>query len=195
MRYTRAMCERLNVIDGLLSRWVSDEFGISFATQTNKDLRPTQPVDTIAVTQPGPGQLTTTWGITPSWAKNLVINARIETLSEQPAFTQALSTHRCIVPCSGWYEWRAEGLKEQCYSFTHADGFPVLIAGMWFEQPTGASLITLTTNALGRCGEIHSRMPLLIEPDDADLWLNGQATEITPMLAAQRKNYITVRRV
>ena len=133
------MCGRLNVIGDPLAHWVGDVLGVAFTTQTNRDLRPTQTVDTIATIGSGMSQLATTWGIKPSWAKNLIINAQAETVAGKPTFKQAFSSQRCIVPCTGWYEWRAEGGPgKQQYAFSHADGIPFLMAGIWFDQPTHA---------------------------------------------------------
>ncbi len=57
------------------------------------------------------------WGIKPSWAKRIIINAQAETVSIKPTFTHSFEKHRVIVPCSGWYEWREEQGKKVKYLF------------------------------------------------------------------------------
>lgn len=189
------MCGRLNVIDDPLVHWICDVLGVEFATQTNRDLRPTQTVDTIAAVGSETSQLVTTWGIKPSWARKLIINAQAETVAEKPTFKQAFSSQRCIVPCTGWYEWRDEGgSRKQQYAFSHADGIPFLMAGIWFGQPTHADLVTLTTKPLDRCAEIHHRMPLLINPEHVELWLNGPATQVRPIMTTNCEDHIAIRR-
>lgn len=190
------MCGRLNVIDDPLVHWISDVLGIEFTTQTNSDLRPTQTVDTITAIGAGVSQLATTWGIKPSWAKKLIINAQAETVAEKPTFKNAFSSQRCIVPCTGWYEWRDEGgARKQQYAFSHADGIPFLMAGIWFDELSQAELVTLTTKPLERCAEIHHRMPLLIDPEHVELWLNGSAAELRPIMIVTGEDQIEIRRV
>jgi putative SOS response-associated peptidase YedK len=185
----------MNVIDAPVTQWLMEYMGIEFTTQTNTDLRPTQTVDTIAALEWEPKQLSTTWGIKPTWSKKLLINAQAETVSMKPTFKKTFETQRCIVPCTGWYEWRSEGgQKKQKYSFTHVDGIPFLMAGIWFGDPTEAKLVTLTTNPAARCAEIHSRTPLLVDPDDVALWLNGPVSDLGALLAANGEDTIVISR-
>ena len=79
------------------------------------------------------------WGLVPSWAKDpplgsKLINARSETLSEKPAFRQALKYRRCIVPINGFYEWQRQGRGKQPYFVASADGKPLPVAGLWEER-------------------------------------------------------------
>lgn len=63
-----------------------------------------------------------------------------QTVAEKMTFKQAFSLHRCLIPCSGWYEWRAEmGAKKTKYLFTQADKTPLLMAGICFEYPLGGA--------------------------------------------------------
>jgi putative SOS response-associated peptidase YedK len=189
------MCGRMNVIDSPLTQWVCDYLGIEFTTQTNTDLRPTQPVDTIAAAGPAPAQLRTNWGIKPAWSKSLLINAQAETVATKPTFRKSFSAKRCLIPVTGWYEWRAEGgPKKQRYSFTHVDGIPFLMAGIWFGDPAEAQLVTLTTNPAAHCAEIHNRMPLLVDPDCVALWLSAPAEELGALLGVNREDHIEIRR-
>jgi putative SOS response-associated peptidase YedK len=115
-------------------------------------------------------------------------------MAVKPTFKKTFETQRCIVPCTGWYEWRSEGgPKKQKYAFTHADGIPFLMAGIWFGGATEARLVTLTTSPGKRCAEIHNRTPLLIDPENVSLWLNESAIELGPMLAENREDHIVIR--
>jgi len=179
------MCGRINVIEDPLARVVSEILGIHFAVKTNTDLRPTQAVEVVA--ESGDRhlqQMSTTWGIQPQWAKRLLTNAQAETVHQKPTFKKAFAERRCLVPCSGWYEWRDEGgARKQKYLFEHADGAPLFMGAIWYpaEQP---QIVTLTTAPNTKCAEYHSRMPVLIEPEQIDFWFGSTSDEVQPLLQA-----------
>ncbi len=188
------MCGRLNVTDDPVVQWICDHLGIPFMAKTNTDLRPTQKVATV-VYSGSLQQLNTTWGIKPSWSKKLLINAQGETVATKKTFKTAFTTNRCLVPCTGWYEWHnAGGLKKQKYSFTHADGFPFLMAGIFYDYDQGAQLVTLTTHPNNRCAQIHDRMPLLILPENIDCWFNSTAEQVRPLLEPIDSDLIEVQK-
>ena len=143
------------------------------------DIRPSMQVTTISQRNKQPEQSTMTWGIKPSWSKKLIINAQSETAAHKKTFAQAFATQRCLIPCTGWYEWRDEGgAKKQKYLFDHPAGESFLMAGLWFksgfEHEGLNQLVTLTTQADEACAEIHGRMPLIIAAGDAEHWLDNQ---------------------
>lgn len=138
------------------------------------DLRPSMQVTTISQQNKQPAQSTMTWGIKPSWSKKLIINAQSETAAHKKTFAQAFATQRCLIPCTGWYEWRDEGgAKKQKYLFDHPEGESFLMAGLWFKHDGLNQLVTLTTQADGACAKIHGRMPLIIEEQDITTWLTN----------------------
>ena len=138
------------------------------------------------------------WGLVPPWAKTgpdgapdtkgpLLFNARADKVSSSPAFRTSAKHKRCLVPMDGWYEWRAKpeaGGKKATKTpfFLHRDdGELICMAGLWSTwRPAGAakddppllSCTIITTDAVGRLAEIHDRMPLMIDPDDWDRWLD-----------------------
>jgi putative SOS response-associated peptidase YedK len=157
------MCGRLNVIDDPLCGWVSDQLGIEFYTTTNQDLRPTQSVATVAMRSNGLSQLECTWGIKPEWSKQLIINAKAETVRDKKAFASAFKHHRVVVPCSGWYEWCEKAGHKQKYAFALHSREPILMAGIVFPSYDGPpKLVTLTTKPTAQAAKYHNRMPLLI---------------------------------
>lgn len=123
------------------------------------------------------------WGLVPSWAADpsigaRLINARLETLGEKPAFRRALAARRCLVPADGFYEWekRADGTK-QPFLVGRADGGLMAFAGLWevWKDAGGQWLRTctiVTTDATGPLGEIHNRCPVMLSPDKWDGWLD-----------------------
>ncbi|PSW13386.1 DUF159 family protein [Photobacterium rosenbergii] len=180
------MCGRLNILANMLNNQVSDELRVRYNTTDNPDLCPSQIVTTLCKNfssrsnTNGLQQYEMTWGIKPAWAKKLLINAQVETAMEKPTWRNAMQHRRCIVPCSGWFEWRDEsGTVKQKYLFSHAESKPLYMAGLWFEPSEGVQpeLVTLTTAANEVCRPYHHRMPLLIATSDVGSWLeNGLFT-------------------
>ncbi|WP_392532425.1 SOS response-associated peptidase [Nostoc sp. C117] len=132
------------------------------------------------------------WGLIPSWAKDpkmgaKLINARAETVAEKPAFRSAFKHRRCLVLADGFYEWQRQQGKKQPFYFRLQDGQPFAFAGLWErwrcprqpqgETPTNDEIISctiLTTAANELLQPIHERMPVILEPQDYDLWLDSQ---------------------
>ncbi len=122
------------------------------------------------------------WGLVPSWAKDIsagrrMINARSESLLDKPAFRNAVRFRRCIVPASGFYEWKPEGSRKIPYYIRLSDASPMGFAGIWevWKTPEGSFLETfaiLTTPANPLIAPIHDRMPVILHPDAYGLWLD-----------------------
>jgi putative SOS response-associated peptidase YedK len=139
------------------------------------------------------------WGLVPSWARdvtigNRLINARVETVAEKPAFRAAFRQRRCVVLASGFYEWRARPAGKQPYFMAPAPGTelpaPILaFAALWERHGAGDALLEtatiITTSATGPAAEVHDRMPLTVPAELLPLWLAGPASEaLTAVLAA-----------
>lgn len=155
------------------------------------NVAPTQPVRAV-VERPGQGRLVVTlrWGLVPPWAKGLavgsrMINCRAETAATKAVFRAGLSGRRVLVPADGFYEWRrtpgdGRGGKSQPYWFHRADGDLAAFGGLWgsWRDVAGELVRTftlVTTEASTDMGDIHHRMPLILEPEQWDEWL-GPAT-------------------
>lgn len=144
---------------------------------------------------------TVVWGLIPSWAKDRsigsrLINARVETLTEKPAFRRAVARRRCLLPADGYYEWyptqqlTAKGKPvKQPFFITPRDGGVLAMAGLYEiwrdksvpEDQPGAfvwSATVITTTAEDSLGHIHDRMPMLVEPSAYDRWLDASVTAI-----------------
>ncbi|WP_417705297.1 SOS response-associated peptidase [Rheinheimera aquimaris] len=176
------MCGRLNVTDDPLVIGLGEALGIKLSVTTNHDLRPTQELAAI-VPQ---GQLNCRWGIKPEWSDKLLINAQAEKMTSSRLWRPAFQHQRCLVPCTGWYEWRTEeDNRKHKYLFTGSDHKPLLMAGLYWpagvydEQPT---VVTLTTTPNQYAAQYHHRMPVIIPLDNADWWLNGRSEGLAPLL-------------
>ena len=122
------------------------------------------------------------WGLIPSWAKDAsgasrMINARSETAATTSAFRDALTNHRCLIPADGFYEWKKSGKLKQPYCFEVNDGKLFAFAGLWdrWKDLSGqwirtCSILTTTPNAV--TSAVHDRMPVILDTDSYDLWLD-----------------------
>ena len=153
------------------------------------------------------------WGLVPSWAKDIsigfkTINAMCETAAEKAAFREAMRKRRCLVPADGFYEWQKLGKKEkQPYNIGMADDSLFAFAGLWerWHDPAGTplnSFTILTTDANALVSGIHDRMPVIIKPENYDLWLDpgmtdpaGVADMLKPLDARLMKKYPVSARV
>lgn len=143
------------------------------------------------------------WGLVPSWAADptigsRLINARLETIAEKPAFRDALATRRCLLPADGWYEWatRPDGSR-QPYYLAPADSGPLAFAGLWevWYDAERRPLIT-TTIVTGPAPDdlrfVHDRSPVVLDPERWSDWLDPTST---PVLEPTRPGLVLPRTV
>jgi putative SOS response-associated peptidase YedK len=124
------------------------------------------------------------WGLVPSWAQDpsmgqRMINARAETLLEKPSFKQLVATRRCLVPASGFYEWRREGNRKVPMWITLKSREPFAFPGLWdcwVDRDSGSQLYSftiMTTRANASVRRIHDRMPVIYDVAMGRQWLDG----------------------
>ena len=147
------------------------------------NIAPTQPVAVIRQNSKEPVRELSLmrWGLIPSWAKDSsaarMINARSETASTKPAFRDALKSRRCLIPADAFYEWMRTGKAKQPYCFEVNEGELFAFAGIWdrWKDAGGkwletCSILTTTPNAV--TSAVHDRMPVILDRDGYDLWLD-----------------------
>jgi putative SOS response-associated peptidase YedK len=162
------------------------------------NIAPTQDVPVIRQRRKPAGQRTIQmlrWGLVPSWADSLaggakMINARAETVRHKPAFRDAFLRRRCLVPASGFYEWRPGDPAKQPFLIARSDGAPFAFAGLWerwtppalegAEATLGVrasidSFTIITTDANDALKPLHHRMPVILAPSDYAMWLDPDA--------------------
>jgi putative SOS response-associated peptidase YedK len=115
------------------------------------------------------------WGLVPFWAKDIKvgfanINAKAETVDAKPAFREAFTRRRCLVPFDCFYEWKKLGKERQPYAVALADRRLMALAGLWetWRSPAGErvrsfAIVTAAPNAL--VAELHDRMPVILAPE------------------------------
>lgn len=135
------------------------------------------------------------WGFIPYWSKNNpkpypLINIRCESLIEKPLFKPYFERQRCLIPADGFFEWRQEGKHKIPYRAIVKEGALFAFAGLWEKSihadgtPQYAfSLITTEANSL--LYSIHDRMPVILTPENENVWLNASLRsihELSPLL-------------
>ncbi len=146
------------------------------------------------------------WGLVPSWAKNpaignRLINARMETVADKPAYRRAFAARRALLPADGYYEWyptqrtnKAGKPLKQPFFIRPKDGGILALAGLyelWRNKEKADddpdswlwSATVLTTTAEDAVGHIHDRMPLLVEPERYAAWLDPSVSDRNSLLA------------
>ena len=141
------------------------------------------------------------WGLVPSWAKdasigNRMLNARVESLTEKPAFRRATRSRRCLVPADGWYEWakKLDGPGKQPYYMTPRDGSVLAFAGLWEVWGEGDDRLytctVITEPAVGALTEIHDRMPLVLPRDRWADWLDPAREDVAELALPTPPEYV-----
>ncbi|NPC96121.1 SOS response-associated peptidase [Nocardioides sp. zg-DK7169] len=165
-----------------------------------------------------------TWGLVPSWAKdpsigNRMINARMETVAEKPAYRKAFAARRCLLPADGYFEWYATSETgrngkpvKQPFFIRPRDGGSLAMAGLYeiWRHPDKAeddparfrwTCTVITTDAEDSLGRIHDRMPLMVERERWHAWLDPRAAQdslldlLTPAEPGRLEAYAVSRAV
>ena len=184
------MCGRYTLrtpIETLAERFEIDEYPSSISASYN--IAPTQGVAAV-IAEDGKRKLEMLhWGLIPSWADdpgvgNRMINARAETVAEKPSFRKAFRNHRCLLLADGFYEWQKGADGKQPYYIRMDDGSPFAFAGLWESWQNGRevrSATIITTDANDVVAPIHNRMPVILHPEDYELWLDPDFDEKEPL--------------
>lgn len=180
------MCGRFTLVEDPAD--ANEEFGniefpAEFAPRFN--IAPSQPV--LAATNDGTNAARfLLWGLVPRWAKDpsigtRLINARGETLSEKPSFRGPYRHKRCLIPTTGFFEWKASpGPGKKVPHYVSLKDRPIFaFAGLWDEwnaadgsTVTSCTIVTTTPNEL--MAKIHNRMPVILNQADYGVWLGAE---------------------
>lgn len=175
------MCGRYNIAadaQALIDAFdiTMNELGNGKFQQGRYNIPPTSDVPIVRLAS---GQRTLSsayWGLLPHWAKDKkfafkTYNARSETITEKPSFRSYIKKSRCIVPATGWFEWKKEGDVKQPYHFYTGEIIP--FAGIWTYNPNlevlSCSIITTAANPLA--AEVHNRMPVILGRGRYEEWM------------------------
>ncbi|MNF63164.1 putative SOS response-associated peptidase YedK [compost metagenome] len=150
------------------------------------------------------------WGLIPPWWKDakppaMSFNARSEEAASKPMWRQSLRAHRCLMPARGWYEWNqhqevrspsGRKLHQPFYLHDRSDGV-LAIAGLWttWRNPEGQQITScalLTKEAAPSIHAINDRMPVILAPEQFDLWLspNTPGEQVQEAIASARQDFV-----
>jgi len=193
-----AMCGRFAIlykwrdVQRLLRLTTQREPPAGFAQRYN--VAPRTQVPIVRLTSTGERECALVrWGLVPTWVKDIadlksdLINARVETVSDKPSFRSAFRARRCVVPASGFYEWKKTGVDKQPHYIHPQDGSAILcFAGLWeqWRSPTGICLescVILTRDATPALSDIHPRMPVALKQDAVDTWLDRTNEDVAAL--------------
>ena len=164
------------------------------------NVTPGQDIAAVRVDRDGARRLRALrWGLVPFWAKDAtigrrLINARLDSLADKPAFREALTRRRCLIPVSGFYEWGVDSAGKKQPFFIRSPSEPLLaIAGLWERwRPRGGessepleTCVIVTTEANALLAPIHDRMPVLLSRAAQEVWLDptSDVAKITELAA------------
>ncbi|MDO8533219.1 MAG: SOS response-associated peptidase [Xanthobacteraceae bacterium] len=157
------------------------------------NVAPTQPVPIVRLVAGKRRFALVHWGLIPSWVKDprefaLLINARIEGLTDKPSFRAAVKRRRCLVPADGFYEWQKAGKAKRPFFIRPRAGGPIAFAGLWetWADRDGGEIDTMaivTCAANKTLAPIHDRMPAIVAPKNFDAWLDAEKVEAKTAIA------------
>ena len=187
------MCGRFS--QGEPSHRISDYFGAYPDDDLPDGLFNVPPTERIRILVERDGErrlAAARWGFQPFWADGGAgrtwINARAETAWDSQAFGPALRSSRCIIPADAFYEWDRTVSPRQPYAIAPAtDGELLPMAGIWSatrHAPPTVAILTTAPNAL--VARVHDRMPVILDRDLIDDWLDPEArpADLASMLLA-----------
>jgi putative SOS response-associated peptidase YedK len=174
---------------------VAEHFGLAdapaFAAHWNA--APTQELPIVRVRRSGARVLELRrWGLVPGWAADVsvgagMINARVESVLERPAFRDAVQRRRCLVPADGFYEWQGRAGARRPFHLALPGGL-FGMAGLYARwHGEGGEVVdsftVLTRPAQGAVSALHDRMPLIVDPAGYAAWLDPEAKDPAALLA------------
>jgi len=203
---------RLSRRNQLIAEYFDTDNEVDWEPRYN--IAPSQPVGIIRQNPSTPERhfSLARWGLIPSWASDpsigfKTINARSETVASKPAFRDAFTSRRCLLPADGFFEWSRRGKEKQPFHFGMQNDSLFAFAGLWdrWTDPTGdviesCSILTTTPNSL--LADVHDRMPVILRPENYDLWLDPGfkdvktlAEVLVPFDAAQMRRFPVSTRI
>ncbi len=171
---------------------IEEAFGLSAAPGLSPryNIAPTEPILTIRAHEHDREAVFLRWGLVRSGSEDALvpINLRMESAAKG-AMRRTLRERRCIVPLTGFYEWKRAGKARQPFNVRRKDGRVFGVAGLWDRLESGdqdplESCLVLTTTANGVVKPIHDRMPLILDPASYARWLHASPRESPDIFAA-----------
>lgn len=189
------MCGRFTLVSQLQLLTRILQLNRTPETEPRYNIAPTRDVTAAVEIEGERDWMSLRWGLVPFWADDpsigsRMINARSETVFEKPAFKKAIRSRRCLIPASGFYEWKKnpDGKKQPYYIYMKSEE-PFCFAGIWETWTKGdeplRTFAILTTEANELMKPLHHRMPVIVPREEYGRWLdpgNGEAGDLGGLL-------------
>jgi len=155
-------------------------FGAAPALPNKAELRPTNQAPVIVADAGGPAARLLAWGVPAPWDGKPLINARGESLTEKKTFRPLLG-NRCLVPATGYFEWRKEGKLRHRNRIVPDESDLFAFAGL-YDDEDHFTIVTCAPTA--EIAHVHGRMPVILAPDAEDAWLDRERPyeDLAPLL-------------
>ena len=201
------MCGRYNIVtdaEALVDAFdiLVNEFGENQPGAARYNIPPTSTVPIVREHQQRRTLSPAHWGLLPHWARDKKLafktfNARSETITEKASFRSPIRKSRCIIPATGWFEWRKEGEVKQPYYFDTGGLIPFAGVSTWHPEFEMLSCSIITTSANPVVSRIHHRMPVILEPDRVDDWMSPKSgmPEVLSLLKPYEVDDLVIKRV
>lgn len=176
------MCGRFYLVSN--KKTLAKQFGAdnSVESNTSYNITPSQNCTVVRCNDETKELVKLNWGLVPSWAKSDIkiksINAKAETIREKPYFRSAFKKQRCIIPVSGFYEWKGSKGHKQPYCVYPLNDNYFGFAGLWEKREELETFTIITTEANDLMKEVHHRMPVILDVENYDTWLQDGDYEL-----------------
>lgn len=177
------MCGRFNVIDNPELQRLLQELGIDLGLPSRANIAPTETIAMVRETETGRELADVRWWLTPRWARQVdqkyaMFNARSESIADSRAYGEPFRRRRGVVPVSSFIEWRSEEGGRQPYLVAAADR-ALALAAVWDrwqgDGQTIESCSLVTTAAAPQFEQVHKRMPVMLDAQERQRWLDCSA--------------------
>ena len=180
------MCGRFAISNPRFSR-IEATLGTTFPeVRPRYNISPSQTIPVIRGSADGGDEMVDMrWGLIPYWSEEPKVsystfNARAETLAEKPAFREPFRSRRCLIPASGFFEWKTDAGRKQPYYLTGVGDGGLAFAGLWDEWRRPEESLLSCTIVVGRPNElvvgIHDRMVVILPEDAYAVWLSPRTS-------------------
>jgi putative SOS response-associated peptidase YedK len=183
------MCGRFNITEHPLSKLLADISGQQMTVETRFNIAPTEQVPVLVKTGQSDWELhDMRWWLIPYWSKEpsnkyAMFNARSESLTKSSAFREPFRHRRCIMPVSGYYEWKTEGGVKVPYYIEPETDNGLAFAALWDRWRGDGQVVescTIVTAAAPPAMQgIHNRIPIHLTPEQIDAWVSGDTDSAT----------------
>jgi len=159
------------ILKDLSLRIVRDEF--EQYDEEPGEVRPTNSAPVLMKKDEGISFESVKWGFKKWDGKGVIINARCETIRIKNMFSKVIEAGRCVVPAGEFFEWERIDKKKRKHFIKDKNDNILFMAGLYRDTEEGREFVVITKKATGDMEKIHDRMPVILNVNQIEEWLNG----------------------